>query len=416
MPDDHSGFNGSLPPNRTARQGFLNVIPIDDRPFRLQPVTIPDPTTIPPREWIYGSKLIRGFVTLLIAPGGTGKSTLALAACMEIASAKRVLGIQVFDPCNVAFLNLEDPRDEMNRRLAALAIRYGITNRDLEGRLFMSDADRAVTIATMGADGFTVTTPDKDEIIRRVRAHNIGVLSVDPFAESHTLEENSNPQMVKAAAAWRQVARDGNCAVLLAHHVRKGAVTDIESARGAKALTDSARIGLLLSHMTADEAASLRVPADKRLSYVRLHDAKANLSPRATEASWFHLDNIKLENSTAKYPAGDSVAVLAPWKPPTLSGGMDATELRAVFDELRRTKYAAVPQTKYRPWAGQILIEVGGRSREEAHQIITSWITHGVVRVIPYRVEHRHTVNALELVEERVAAILREIGSIGCAV
>lgn len=201
-------------------------------------------------------QLIRGFVTLLIAPGGIGKSTLALAACMEIASAKLVLGIHVFDQVNVAILNLEDPQDEMNRRLAALAIRYGVTNQDLEGRLFMSPADRAVTIATVGGDGFTVVTPDKDEIIRQVRAHNIGVLSVDPFAESHTLEENSNPQMVKAAAAWRQVARDGNCAVLLTHHVRKGAVADIESARGAKALTDSARVGLLLSSMSADEASA----------------------------------------------------------------------------------------------------------------------------------------------------------------
>lgn len=139
-----------------------------------------------------------------------------------------------------------------------------------------------------------------------------------------------------------------------------------------------------------------------------------NLAPRAAKASWFRLSKIELGNRSGKYPAGDAVAVLEPWKRPTLSGRMNLTEACAVFYELRRTEYAAVPQTKYRPWAGKILIEVGGRSREEAHQIITSWITHGVVRVIPYRVEHRHTVNALELVEERVAAILREIESAGC--
>jgi hypothetical protein len=116
-------------------------------------------------------------------------------------------------------------------------------------------------------------------------------LGVDPFAESHELEENSNPYMIRAAAEWRRVARFGNCAVLLAHHVRKGTVDSIEAARGAKALTDSARIGLLLS-------------------YVRLDDAKANLAPRAGAATWYHLNHVKLDNGTPEYPHGDDVVVI----------------------------------------------------------------------------------------------------------
>ena len=44
-------------------------------PFALRPIQIVDQRAIKHRQWIYGHHLIRGFVTLLIAPGGTGKSS-----------------------------------------------------------------------------------------------------------------------------------------------------------------------------------------------------------------------------------------------------------------------------------------------------------------------------------------------------
>src|SRR3954466_4010805 len=207
-------------------------------PFALRTLHIQDQKAIPHRQWIYGTQLIRGFVTLLIAPGGTGKSSLILAMLMSICTRRPLLGTRVHQQCNAAMLNLEDPQDEIDRRVTALAMRYGLRNEDIEGRLFASPAERVVNIASIGDDGFSVVHPDEKQIIERVRDENIGVLGVDPFAESHTLEENSNPAMIKAAAAWRRVARAGNCSVILAHHVRKGLVDSIESARGAKALTD----------------------------------------------------------------------------------------------------------------------------------------------------------------------------------
>ena len=249
-------------------------------PFALQPIRIIDQRAIKHRQWIYGHHLIRGFVTLLIAPGGTGKSSLVLGMCMALATNRALLGSTIFQQCNVACLNLEDPQDEIDRRVTALAMRYGITNQHLDGRLFVSPAGRNVRIAENGPDGFSIVHPDEKQIIEKIRDERIGVLAVDPFAESHTLEENSNPAMIQAAAAWRRVARAGGCAVMLTHHVRKGPVESIEAARGAKALTDSARIGLLLSTMTEAEAGDLGIDPGTRLQYVRLDDAKANMAPR----------------------------------------------------------------------------------------------------------------------------------------
>ena len=42
------------------------------------PFTLREPKLIPPRQWLYGTHLIRGFVSLTVAPGGLGKSSMVL--------------------------------------------------------------------------------------------------------------------------------------------------------------------------------------------------------------------------------------------------------------------------------------------------------------------------------------------------
>jgi uncharacterized protein YggL (DUF469 family) len=366
-------------------QSYLSIVEPNDSQFVLMPVDMPDPASIDPRQWIYGRHLIRGFVTLLVAPGGTGKSSLVLGMCIAIATGRELFGTTIYQSCNTALLNLEDPEDEIKRRLAAIGLRYGISGQDIAGKFFMNPADQKVLIAAESEDGFDVVHPHERKIIERVRDEKIGVLSVDPFAESHTLEENSNPQMVQASAAWRRVARLGNCAVLLAHHVRKGLVESIEAARGAKALTDSARVGLILSNMTEHEADALAVEREKRLSYVRLDDAKANLAPRATKASWFHLNNVKLNNGTPDYPNGDNVVVIESWEPPQVVWEQfSAEQLNHVLDEIddglpNGVRYYHTKQSPER-WAGLVLIRQLGITDAQAGEMIRTWLKNDVLQ------------------------------------
>src|SRR6478735_5589110 len=101
-------IGGSRPRFRTVPGGKADEQAAE--PFGLRPVRILDQTAIPHRRWIYGTQLIRGFVTLLIAPGGTGKSSLLLATCLSIATGRPLLGPRIYQPCNTALLNLEDPQ------------------------------------------------------------------------------------------------------------------------------------------------------------------------------------------------------------------------------------------------------------------------------------------------------------------
>jgi hypothetical protein len=368
-----------------------NRRPGSDKALVLRPAPLPDPSAIPPREWLYGTQLLRGFVSVLVAPGGTGKSAYAMAVAVSVAIGKPLLGDHVFAHLNVALLNLEEPLNELNRRLAAVCIRHRIGKADLQDRLFLhSGEDRPITMAEVAADGFQVAHPDEAALIAEIKAHEIGLLIVDPFAESHTLEENSNPHMVAAAAAWRRIASATNCAILLIHHVRKGAVTDIDAARGAKGLTDSARVGLLLSPMSEEEADKMGVEAEQRWQYVRLDDAKVNMSPKAGAAKWFRLEQVELRNKTVSYPNGDKVAAVTSWQPSTPLSQQDPTDLNRVLDIIAdgpgpETLYSANRRGGSQRWAGHVITEILGMSEKQAETVLATWLKSGLLVQTDYR-------------------------------
>jgi hypothetical protein len=359
--------------------------------LKLRAASLPDPATIPPRQWLYGTQLLRGLVSVLVAPGGTGKSAYAMAIATAIASGRPILGENIFASVNVAVLNLEDPLHELDRRLAAICMRHKVCETEIAGRIFLhSNDDGAITMGAMSDDGFEVIHPDEGALVEEIKANDIGLLIVDPYAESHTLEENSNSHMVAAAAAWRRLARATDCAVLLVHHVRKGPAIDIDAARGAKGLTDSARVGLLLSPMTEAESEEMKVPPEQRWQYVRLDNAKANLAPRANRAPWYRLAQEDLRNGTPVYPNGDKVAVVVAWKPPDTFAGTTPAELNAALDIIAAgpspdSLYSASKRGGSSRWAGTILQDECAMSEGQAANVINSWLHSGLLVKTVYR-------------------------------
>jgi hypothetical protein len=365
--------------------------PASPDPLIAQPAAMPDPASIPPRGWLYGTSLVRGFVTVLIAPGGVGKSALALAQCAALATGTPFLRETVHHRVPAWMLNLEDPLDELHRRLAALMIRHRIAREALDGRLFLhSGRARRVCIARPGADGSMIVHPDRDALIDAAQARGIGCIMVDPFVKSHGLTENSNTDMDEAATAWAEVAEATGAAVQLIHHVRKassggGGVQDVDSARGGKALTDAARVALSLSAMTALEAQQLGVPEAERWRHVRLDDAKANMAPRSSQARWYQLESVHLGNGTPDYPHGDHVAAIAAWAAETVWSqltplgcnlALDAIatgpEPGALFSAHRRGKYTE-------RWAGHVLMQRLDLNPAQAAEVIGAWLKSGLL-------------------------------------
>ncbi|HTR17398.1 MAG TPA: AAA family ATPase [Acetobacteraceae bacterium] len=365
-------------------------------PLRALPAALPDPAALPPREWLYGTRLIRRFVSVLVAPGGAGKSAVALAEALSLATGRPLLGETVHHSVPVWVLNLEDPPEETERRVAALMLHHRIPRAAVEGRLFLhSGRTRAVSVGQLRGDG-AIIHPDRDAIAAEARARGIGLIVVDPFVKSHALDENSNRHMDAAATAWAAVAEASGAAVLLVHHVRKagpggGAAGDVESARGGKALTDAARSAATLSPMSETEAEELGVPAAERWRHIRLDDAKANLAPRATEARWVRLETVTLGNGTQAYPNGDCVAAATSWRPGSVWQRLSVAEINQALDQIAAGP-GSPPGSLYGPhrrgagrWAGQVLVEGFGLNPAQAARVIAGWLESGLLVTESFR-------------------------------
>ena len=69
--------------------------------------------------------------------GGTGKSSLSIVEALAMTSGKRCSANSVPEPLRVVLINLEDTRNTMDKRIAAVMRHYGLTPADIGDRLIV---------------------------------------------------------------------------------------------------------------------------------------------------------------------------------------------------------------------------------------------------------------------------------------
>ncbi len=150
------------------------------RPIRATPFTLGDPRAIPPRRWLYGRHYIRRFTTATVAPGGLGKTSLVLVEALAMVTGKPLLGLRVPERLRVWVWNGEDPREEIERRLAAACLHYGITADDIGNRLFIdSGRETPIVIAQKLGDGAIIHQPVVESLTAEIRDRQIDVMILD---------------------------------------------------------------------------------------------------------------------------------------------------------------------------------------------------------------------------------------------
>jgi AAA domain len=344
-----------------------------------------DAAMLPRRRWLLGRSLLRGHLTVEVAPPGAGKSTLAIEQAVAVATGQEITGQIVHETAKVWVWNNEDDGDELRRRLAAVLQHWSIPIEKIRGRIALnSGSDRALMVARAGKDGSVLRTPDVDGLVERIRADAIGLLVVDPFAEMHAIEENDNTHIREVAALFREVARRGDCAVLLIHHTSKPAAASSDAfagnqnaARGASSLTGVARVAQTLFAMSDRDAEKLGVVEHERRLWVRLDDAKANFSLISNEASWFKRVGVVIAN-------GDEIGVLVPGDPQSESVADDSALEAALLDAIAQAWSAGAPlsdqpRAKNR-YAPAVVARAARRSSGDVLTILVKLITMGVVR------------------------------------
>lgn len=268
---------------------------------------------LPRRRWLLEGTFLRANVTVEVAPPGAGKSTLGIEQAVAIVAGRPITGHQAHEQTKVWIYNNEDDGDELKRRLAAVLQHWSIPFAEVKDRLALnSGADRPLLVAKADRAGNVIRLPDVDACIEHIKAHGIGVFIVDPFLETHEVNENSNEQIKAVAVMFREIARGGECSVMLVHHTAKppqgssdGHAGNLNTARGASALVGVARIVQTLFAMSPKDAERHGVPEEEHHLYVRLDDAKANVRLIGGEARWYRRVGVTIANS-------DEVGVLVP--------------------------------------------------------------------------------------------------------
>jgi hypothetical protein len=271
---------------------------------------------IPRRQWVYGTYLVRGEVTVIAAPGGVGKTALTTSMAVETSTGIVLMNEVIWGTSlRVLSINREDGTTEVRRRIWA----FYRAHTDKLGeqppeRLYVIGADdlrvqRMSFLQTVKGvphpdpSGFAVL----DSAIDALRPD---VLMLDPlvvFCGGGNM--NDNAAMALVMQRLKGLAVKYNCAILVVHHTKKGGERgDPETISGAAAIVNLARRALMPVPMTQAEATTAGVLPSERFRYFKLVDAKTNFTLRSADDPWYGLHSVDLPNPEPPiYPHGDNV-------------------------------------------------------------------------------------------------------------
>ena len=279
----------------------------------------------------------------------------------------------------------------------AALVHHSVSYSEVKDWLFTdSGRDNPFIVATRDKEsGSAIMTPLVTELVVELVRRDIKLLIVDPFVDCHELSEIDNGDVNFVMKLWARVASQANCAIYLVHHFRKGGTSgDAEAFRGGSSLIGAARSALTIGRMSAEEAKALGIEQNKRWQYLRVDDAKQNMSRPADKARWMKLYGVDLANGDPRHPDGDNVHTLEAWEPPT-PDDMSIEETRDILRAVDAGTEDGEPftlnsQSKDR-WAGNCIVEATGRDEGHAKRVLAMWKGENFLRVDSYVNKDRKT-------------------------
>lgn len=232
---------------------------------------------LPPLDFVLPG-LLPGTFGLLVAPGATGKSQLALDIAISTAIGRPTAGglFPATPPGKVVFLAGEE-----SDRLLADRLRCHL---DLEERID-SNLHTNLLLVPMAGESCTLFAGGKptalyDEL--NSVAAGTRLIIIDPLRRMHDGDENNSSDMTNFVVAIEKLAKSTGAAVLGLHHANRASANDAGSqhaARGSTALVDGARWQLNLSRLDEKTAEGFMIEDGSRSLYVAVDFAKTNYLP-----------------------------------------------------------------------------------------------------------------------------------------
>ena len=247
--------------------------------------------TDPPKADYVLPGLLAGTIGMIVAPGASGKSYLALDAALSVATGHDLTGgaLTAETTGSVAYLAAEDPEIIIQYRLRALSQHIPSDVRELLAERLEVWPLAGMRPSIYANDDMTRVTEWRAWVARV--ASRCRLVLMDTLRRFHSGEENDSGQMAELLGVLEEIARHTGATIVLLHHTNKGAVLAgqgdaAQAIRGSSVLSDNVRWQLNLAGMNEKEAKEKGVDDDERRRYVRLTAAKANYLPGGNTEWW----------------------------------------------------------------------------------------------------------------------------------
>ena len=345
-----------------------------------------DEASIEPRRWIYANHYLRSFVSVLASAGGVGKTSLQIVEALAIVTGRPLLGEAVKEQTNVWIVNLEDPLEEIQRRMLAAMKHYGIHADEVRGKLFVNAGrDFSLKFGIQTREGVLPNTKLVEYLCRKIPEKQIGCVFIDPFVGAHSINENDNMAVNAIVGEIRRLADETHCAIGLVHHIRKGNGEDasIDSVRGAGSLIGAARAARVVNRMQPDDAARVGIDEAEARSIFRVDDGKANLAPPADAAVYRKMIGVKIAN-------GEWIGVCVDYKLPDAFDGIsgkDAKKMQQIVAEAHTSGEPFRESSQSKKWVGVAVADMLGidvsekQGKARVSSIIKTWLKTNVLAV-----------------------------------
>jgi hypothetical protein len=347
------------------------------------------PLTIPARGWLYAGHYVRGATTATVAPGGWGKTSLTVFELLTMA----------LDGVRCWYISGEDPRVEIDRRIAAHAKHHKLTEQQRQticNNLFVDD--RKSFPLTIGksprAASVLFDEPWLRQFEQQIIDNRIDVVALDPFISFHSVPEGDNGAIDQIIKRLAGIAERCNCDIEISHHVRKqgqGMQNDltVDDTRGGSAIINAVRSCRVLNRMAPNEAAIMKISNDARAAHLRIDRGKRNMAP-AEHAKWFKLVSVPLDN-------GDNVQAVEYFEYKSAFADLTTEAIPWVQNLLRERPRRCSSQST--DWLGHDIGNYVGRDTTQkegaiwANTIIGEWLRNKVFKTAPLRDPHTRKPN-----------------------
>lgn len=380
---DGARRKGWTPDSQATQIRDLTASEIDAiPPLMFKPWQAKDLAAIPVPEFVYSDFYARKYTSVTLAAPKVGKSMLALAEALDMATGRGFLtGIQR-DPLIVVYYNAEDDQDVMDARVAALLTHYGIPQDEIDGRFYPVSGVTADDFYMMSGDVPVINEALFVGLEKFCETARADVLIFDPLQDlSRSGETNEAFRLL--GQRLRRMANKVGVALGLIHHTRKvaaGITPSIDDMRGGGALRGTARFNRILVGMTEEEAAKAGIQNHRH--FMRIGDMESNLAPPSSEVNQWY------QKISVLTPNGHYVGAIEKWDWPDAFDGLsekDAARVRNAIMTMPEPPLESIRSPNR--WAGIIVAETLGLDIADKGQkarvasLIKGWLASGVLAV-----------------------------------